>query len=133
MRTRAPYNPFEYDRRPTRRLESKWWEIEEDDPSTAFKTLSRFRRENPDLKDVPATEMAWGYIWTEDGQPLDMSLSAEARTETRERAVRTVVVFCQTQEKIAYSQALVWPPDIVCDAILAEESARPSMSEVADG
>jgi hypothetical protein len=130
---RPPYNPFEYDRRPQRRLECSWGEIDEENPRVALKTLARFRRENRDVADISVERLTWGYIWTEGGRPLDMSLSSEERARLREQAVQTVVLFCQHGEHIAYSQSFIWPPDFVCDAILAEEDGRPSMGEVQDG
>jgi len=75
----------------------------------------------------------WGYIWTEGAGPLDLSLSVSERAAKRENAVQTVVLFCQHGDVTAFSQSLIWPPDLVCDAILAEEEGRPSMSTVRNG
>lgn len=131
--SRPPYNPFEYDHRPQRRLECSWEEVDAENPRVALKVLARFRRENRGANEQPASKLTWGYVWTEGGGPLDMSLSAAERASKREQAVQTVVLFCQFGDLIAYSQSFIWPPDLVCDAILAEEEGRPSMDEARSG
>lgn len=131
--SRPPYNPFEYDRRPQRRLECTWEEVDAENPRVALKVLARFRRENREASEIHAETLTWGYVWTEGGGPLDLSLSSEERASKREHAVQTVVLFCQSGERTAYSQSFIWPPDLVCDAILAEEEGRPSMDEAHSG
>jgi len=119
-----PYNPFEHDLRPQCRLECSWEEVCTE--SSARSALARFRRENPTKKYFSPEMLSWGYIWTEEPGPLDLSLAAQLRATKRALSVRTLVLFCQHNEHIAYSQSFFYPPDFVCDALLAEEEGRGS-------
>ena len=131
---RGPLNPFKYDgTRPIHRVTCLWEEIDEEDRRVAIRVLARFRRENPDVESVPANQMVWGYAWTEDGQPLDLSLSTSIRAGLRGTAIWTRAIFCRKSEREAYSPRLDYLPDAVVDAIIAEEDARPTMSEAARG
>lgn len=118
-----PYDPFWNDLRPRHRIECSWREILEYDAIMFERLYKRFRSEFDSVPDIP-DDLCWGFQWTENGFPLDLSLTDEDRADLRIQAVRTIACFCEMGGHLLFAKPVANPPDVVCAAIFEEEAGR---------